>query len=193
MPNRPKPIRVKVDFSPLNKFRSQMKRDLRRSSDGPVRRGLRQVATRYMGFVRTLFVKRSQGNGEWEPLKPSTVKRRRKGGKKRGGNNSPTVNQAATGGSVAILRDTSTLFSALGAQSKASLKQDTVNGVMVGIKDGVQHKSGNATIADIARYHHLGSGDLPERKIFEDPDKQTTQAMVEIMGRAARKLMKDSQ
>lgn len=82
---------VSWDFGPLKKFEAQIRADLRRSGNGPVRRAIRQWGHRYLAFTRERYVRNSRGGGEWKPLAESTKRRRRSG---RGS------------GSPAILRDT---------------------------------------------------------------------------------------
>jgi len=165
-------IHVVIDFKGLKKFSKQIASDLRNKANGPIRKAIRQWAARYRTFLRDRFVKFSRGGGNWKPLKRK---------RKRGSLNS-----------VAILRNTGTMFSAFQPvfQSKpGQLQQDITFGVRVGYGGPGRHKKGGtATIADIAAFHQVGVGFLPVRKIIVLPDSQVISKMSEDMKQGLIKL-----
>ena len=174
--------RVTVNIRPLRKFAHAIERG------GPdVRDAQRQWAARYMGAMRRRFVKLSRGGSDhlgkrWEPLAASTVRRRRKGGRRRGGVNQVRVSPRRTGGNVAILRDTSTLFTALDLGAPDAAFSHIKKGVRVGL---------SGQIGRIASYHQAGgrrgNWRLPQRKIFTVPDRQTVKNMAQDMARALQR------
>lgn len=197
--------RVKVDFSPLNRFVGALRRDLRRAGNGPIRKALRQWGFRFLGFIRKRFVRLSRGgafNGDrWKELAPGTVAQRRfKGGltigqaRRRKPKQAAAVDAAA--GSVAILRNTGTLFNALNPGAPGSEFKDIDGGVRVGFGGPAKHPGGRASIADVARFHHRGintrSGKV-SRRIIVEPDQQTVNAMGQDMTRALVELGEQSE
>lgn len=168
--------RVKINMKPLERFKGQINRDLRRRSNGPVRKALRQWGHRYLGFTRERFVRMSRGG--WAPLAASTIKARRKG---------------AGSGTPAILRDTGTLFGALSPGTPGNRFKDIENGVSIGYGGRSSHPDGQATIADIARFHQTGAGNLPKREILVEPDRTTKARMLQDMRRAVREVMRREQ
>lgn len=67
---------VHVNLSRLTRFREAIARDLRQSGNGPIRKGLKQWAAIYRGFVQERFARMSHGG--WAPLKKSTMLSRAK-------------------------------------------------------------------------------------------------------------------
>lgn len=172
---------VRVDLGPLRKFEAAVGR-----ADGPVRAAMKQWAARYRGFLQERFVKFSRGGGDWKPLAESTLARRRKG---RG-------SSRFAAGTVAILRDTGTLFASLDPVFRSAPgqleKQDSF-GVDVGFGGPQLHPSGQGvTVADVASFHQTGGPRLPKREIVVDPDARTLAAMKTDMERALRRLAKET-
>lgn len=162
--------RVRLNVNGLNRFGREVRRSF---GGGPIDAMYKKWGARYLAFVRRRFVKFSRGGGDWAPLDPQTVKRRRKG-KGRGG--------------AATLRDTGTLLTALTVGSPGNLFKRTSRGIRVGFGGPSRHPDGKATIADIARFHDAGSGDLPQRSIIVAPDAPTITRMNADAAAAGRAL-----
>ncbi len=169
---------VRVNNDPLRNVLSDIRRGLIAGGDpNEVRGMLRKWGTRYLGEMERRYAKFSRGGGDWPALKPSTVRTRRRGGKKRGGVNKPKVNTRRTGGKVAILRDTNTLFAAMRRGNPGNVFKDIYRGITVGVGP-TRHPGGKATIADIAGFHNRGAGHLPRRRIFVQPSSATRRGML---------------
>ena len=175
---------VKLDMRPLKRFAAEVRRDLRTNGSGPVRQMLRQWGRRYLGFTKKRFLKPSRGGGDWKALAPSTIRGRRK---PRG--TTARSKTRRTGGKAAILRDTGTLVAALSVGGRGNMFKDIANGIRVGFQGGVKHPSGKATIAEIAVFHNVGGGKVPQRAILVEPDRATIRAMEQDGVRAVRKLL----
>lgn len=72
-------ITVKIKLRRLERFKSQVAADLQNSTQGPVRKALKQWAVRYRSFLQERFDAYSKGGGDWPPLSPATIARRRSG------------------------------------------------------------------------------------------------------------------
>lgn len=95
--------------------------------------------------------------------------------------------QTVSATSVAILRDTSSLFNALAPVITApagSVNKIIPGGIEVGYGGASQHNSNGITIAELAYWHQTGAGNLPVRQIIVDPDSATILGMVTDMQRA---------
>lgn len=143
---------LKMDLRKLRKFSRQL--------SGPAAAPLfRQWGVRYSAFIRRRFVRMSGGG--WTPLAESTKAGRRKGGK-----------------GAKILRDTGTLLGALTIRAPGNLFRIVKHGLIFGFGGGGKHPDGKATIAQIARWHDKGSGNLPQRQIIVEPDTKTIRGML---------------
>jgi len=162
---------VKINLDGLRRFRSLLDRDLRGSSNGPIRAAFRQWAARFRSFVQERFV--AKGGGDWLPLSPETLARRRGGGV-----------------DAAILRDTDTLFMAMTPAfgRPGGIQEDVSYGITVGYGGPARHPKGKATIADIAHFHQSVGGNLPVRKIIVPPNQHVQDQMAADMERAIRRL-----
>lgn len=117
-------------------------------------------AVRYRSFTQKRWDRFSKGGGDWAPLKS-----------RRG----------------SILRDTSTMFNTMAPIISApagSINKLIKDGIEVGFSGSQTHKSGKATIAQIAFWHQTGAGNNPERKIIVPPDANTLDAMRKDMQKA---------
>lgn len=148
--------------------------------------------TRYLSDTRRRFQINSRGGGDWESLAPSTIQARRAGRtarKRRTGRGYRKTGPAAS--SVAILRDTNTLFGALSIGGRGNLFKYLCYGVRVGFDGKVKHEEGGrASIRDIAIFHQKGEGSLPKREILHWSDdtfrrfmRQTLADNIEKIGR----------
>ncbi len=119
-------------------------------------RVLKVWARIYQGYVLTRFNTFSRGGGDWAPLSPATLAKRRKGSGK---------NPAA------ILADNGDLRTALLPGINPGWQQTTGPWrLTLGFGGPAAHSGGGqATIADIANFHHAGSGNLPQRQIIVQP------------------------
>lgn len=168
---------VRLNLKPLKRFAAAVSADLRLTGNGPVRRAMRQWAARYRSFAQQRFDVYSKGGGDWAPLKESTKRRRRKARKGR-------IRGATR--SFSILRDTGLMFQALNpvwSRKPGALQKDISFGVRVGYGGSAKHPGGKASIADIARFHDTGAGNLPKRLIIDSPDAKTVAAMAGDMER----------
>lgn len=164
---------AKLNLKPLDDFAEAIDRALAGSGRGPMLDAIKQWGAIFRGWSRERFAKLSKGGG-WEPLKPSTIKGRRKGKSRsvsvgRGGGT-----EDLSGGGVAILWDTGTLIGALDAHlniASGGFQKQIRNGIRVGYGGSAKHPKGKGTIAMIANAHQTGAGNLPERKIIEEPPK----------------------
>lgn len=86
--------------------------------------------------------------------------------------------QAGVAARPAILRDTGTLFGAMQAGHAGNVFEDIPGGVRVGIGGPAPHPGGS-TIADIARYHQLGTTRMKARPIMVQPTGKLHQEMSE--------------
>lgn len=176
---------VTVNLRGLKRFQRQVDAALTGGGGGPIGDAFKQWAARYRGFIQQRFAKLSKGGGGWPPLKPATIARRR-GGKKVGKRVRTAKGlQAMT--RAAILRDTGTLFAAVNPTfmgSPGQLETRIRYGIRVGYGGPQRHPSGRATVADIARFHQVGAGNLPKREIMVDPDNQLLTQMAADMQRA---------
>lgn len=168
---------VKMNLRPFLKLKDMM------TLRSPTRKIIfKQWAFAYRVFARRRFNVFSRGGGDWPPLKKSTIAGRRVG--KRIGQ---------VGRRVSILRDTGTLLAALEprmSRPPGLLERIFSEGVEVGFGGPARHPKGRATIADIARFHDAGEGNLPERKIIADPDHKTMRKMADIVVMHTRRITK---
>lgn len=151
--------RVRLNIRGLKRFGREVRRSF---GSGPIDSMYKKWGARYLAFTRRRFVKFSRGGGNWAPLDEKTVKQRRKG---RGR------------GRPATLRDTGTLLNALTVGAPGNMFRRTSRGIRVGFGGPARHPDGKATIADIARFHDAGAGDLPQRRIIVVPDAPTIARM----------------
>lgn len=185
-------FQVRTDTSPLREAVMLINRGLEEATDtGPFGAMRRQWAARYSAWIREVFVRNSLGDGDWPPLKASTLLRRRHG------KNKVRVVRRSKRGNIlwkpsvrtAILRDTGVLFGALIVGAYGNETAPIQGGIMFGFSDLPHDKSGTS-VAKIASYHQSGGGTLPQRKILrgtDEIDPSVLRAMAEDAGRAAMK------
>ncbi|MEM7227253.1 MAG: hypothetical protein AAF432_00415 [Planctomycetota bacterium] len=172
----------------LKGMKRQLAAGLRTGGSGsPVRAMLRQWGTRYARQVRSDFDRNSKGGGDWQRLRPSTVRGRRKGGARRGG---VTRVRGKRQRRSAILVDTGLLKAGLRRGQPGNLFRDVPRGIRVGFTEN-RHPGGKS-YAQIADYHHRGAGRLPRRRIFRKPDSTTAQGMKRDARGALRRMMREN-
>ncbi len=167
---------VTLSISGLEKFTKQIESD----TSPALKKTLKQWGARYRGWVTRRFIKFSKGQGNWPPLKLSTILRRKKGKGK--------------SGTVAILRDTGQLLQALAPMlgQPGQLERYEGFGVVLGYNDSAMHMGSKVTIGDIAAFHNYGMGNNPVRLILEIPDPETLKKMAEDAERNFSKEAKDN-
>ena len=183
---------VRVNLKPLERFASSVQAALAQGgSNSPMRKAIRQWGVICRAWTLERFDKFSKGGGDWDKLKPSTIRGRRKGkGRKvktTTGGKGKARNVAQ--GTVAILADTGTLKGALEPtidRSSGALELFIENGIRVGYGGQARHESGDGTIAMIARVHQTGNPgkNLPARPIIVDPPESVVQDMADVTERA---------
>jgi hypothetical protein len=144
----------------LSKFTKRL-----RSDPALSRRVTNVWAARYRGFVWSRFARFAAGGGNWKPLSAATLARRRKGSGK---------------GSPAILRDKGQLFNALDPNITNGAGRYTKHipfGVEIGYGGSAKHEGGSATVAQIAKWHNDGAGNLPQREIIVAPPLELITSM----------------
>ena len=177
---------VNVDFRGLERFSAEIKRGLASPAKGnPIRNALDQWGVRYLAFTKRRFVKFSRGSGDWPALKEATVKRR-----KRPKGKTARSKTRRTGGRVAILWNTKTLLGGLDIGNAGNLFKHLLHAVRVGFSGTKRHPGGRASVADIAAFHNLGEGDVPQRAILVKPDQPTINGMQRDMARAFGRLLR---
>ncbi len=179
---------VRIDIGPLRAFANEL-HDAPRT--GPVDTMLKQWGSRYLAFLRRRFTAFSTGGGDWPDLAPSTKKarrgpQRRKKARRKSGSAKTTTR--GSGQRFAILRDTGTLLAALNVGAPGNKCDRVPNGIEAGFGGPARHPKGKATIADIARFHNEGSGDLPQRRIIVPPNNETVEGMRQDAVRACTAL-----
>ncbi|RLC38157.1 hypothetical protein DRH27_02965 [Candidatus Falkowbacteria bacterium] len=141
--------------------------------------------TRYLSETRKRFKKNSDGGGEWQRLKPATIAGRRKG--KRRGRSSRGLASRSGGGNVKILQNYGILFKALSVGQPGNLYRLLRRGIRVGFGGPAKHPDGKATIADIAKFHNVGKGNNPKRRILHPPSRELRAFMRMTLARAIDK------
>lgn len=168
---------VKMNLRPFLKLKDMM------TLRSPVRVTIfKQWAFIYRVFARRRFNVFSKGGGDWPPLARSTIAQRRVGKRTK-----------KVGRRTSILRDTGTLYAALEprmSRPPGALEKIFREGVEVGFGGPARHPKGRATIADIARFHDAGEGNLPEREIIADPNRKTMRKMADVVIMHARRITK---
>ena len=147
---------VKFDLTGLN----NLKKFGHASSDGS-RRGMNVIAHVYLSFIRTRYNKFSRGGGNWKPLKAATIKAKK---------------------STTILKDNGILFNALTPNANGNLLE--VRGgkrVRVGFSNATYAGGGGVTYQQLAAFHDEGAGNLPQRKIFVEPDDKAKARMRKVL------------
>jgi len=173
------------DLRRFDKFRKSVTRAEKNAILQPV---FKKWAVRYLAWTKRLFVKNSQGGGEWPALKPSTIAQRRAGRTRQKRKRGRGYRKRGPASKVAILRDTGTLFKALSLGAPGNLFKYIRNGCRVGFGGPAKYPDGKATIADIAKFHNAGKDKLPKRQILHKPDDTLTRQMMQDLKTGIDKL-----
>lgn len=173
------------DLRKFHKFR----RIVNAGSRGPFKPMFNRWGVRYLSWTRRMFVEKSRGGTadgvSWPKLKYVTYRRasgtnlrRTRGGTRHGRRSQSRIKTSRASGSVAILRDTGTLFKALTPGSPGNLFKYLWDGVRIGFGGPAKHPDGRATIRDIAVFHDTGKGNLPKRQILHRPNQDLVRKMM---------------
>lgn len=197
---------VKIPVAELQHFASTVNAGLTGGGKGgnPVRDALLVWAEMYRSDMKERYVAKSRGSGDWPALKKATIARRRKGKgrqvkfRRKYGKSYQT--KEVKQGAVAILIDKSILIRGLDPQlnpGKGGEQFFIPGGIRVGYGGAAKHEEGDSsgkkpTIAQIARWHQTGAGNLPERKIIEEPSSITKKQMASVMQAAIQKAWNQS-
>jgi hypothetical protein len=171
--------------------------------DGPWFDTMRkQWLSRYGTYVRRRFISNSLGEGgDWAPLALATILARRSGGSFAGVRRARKAGTAKgrdtrgggglvdSGRAVSTLRDTGTLYRALAFKGRGNVSEDTPLGVEFGfaaIPHAARKGGANKSIAQIARYHDAGGGNLPQRRILWQPDAALLSSLARDAARAVK-------
>lgn len=134
---------------------------------------------------RTAMIRRwnqyAGGGGDWPPLRPATIRRRRN--KKKG-----SIRILVDTG---ILRDALTPVATLHKGKPGAYTKLIPGGVRVGFGGPDRHREAGASIARMAYWHHMGSGNLPERKLMVSPDKELQDKMRGDVERVFARIKRD--
>ena len=190
--------RTVINVKGLEKMSRSISMGLRSTASSPIRDTFRQWSFRYRAEMQERYDRFSKGGGDWEDLKPETKARRRhgKGGRFQRGGKALARAESSGGGSISILRDTNTLFTAFSPtfmHLPGQLEKHVPFGVVVGYGGPASHPEAKMTVARLAEIHHGGEGRNPERKLLVEPSMKTQKAMAGDMERALKKIISQSQ
>ncbi len=123
----------------------------------------------YSSFIRRRFVRMASGGSDEHGRWPRLKKPRAAQGKRKGKADIP-------------LRDTDSLYNALVIGAAGNITRPLKNGILFGFGGPARHPGGGkASIADIAKYHDAGDGNLPVRQIIVPPDEPTVGQMAAVV------------
>ena len=182
---------VRLNLKPLDAFAEAIDRALNGSGRGPMLKAIMQWGAIFRGWARERFERFAKGGGDWDALKPSTIRGRRKGKSRKVTVTRGDETSALSLGGASILWDTGTLIGALEPTldvSSGGFQEQIRGGLRVGYGGSARHESGGGTIAAIARYHQEGNtaNNLPARPIIVEPSPTGTcmSKIVEVTERA---------
>lgn len=137
---------------------------------GPVLEMLFEVQEAYEEVVLEEFDRNSTGGGDWEPIAWETAQRK---------------------GHTDILVDSYAMRQGLegGIGLVATLRAGGGFEVQMGFTNKSRHPDAGMTIADLAAIHHLGLGNVPERRILLPPNMKGARKMMNSMTKLAAKVM----
>ncbi len=159
-------VNISTDLAPLRHFGKEVRNGLR-GMPGPIDDLFKLIGQAYLSFAQRRYNRFSRGGGDWPPLKAATIKRRRRGPRKKS--------------ATAILRDTGTLFNALGRGSPGNVFKRTRRGILVGIGGGATHPDDKKlTVGKLAEYHNFGMGKNPKREIVPEELDPQARAVIQL-------------
>lgn len=133
--------------------------------DALISKLLSQWAMRFRAWAQERFL--DEGDGSWPDLQDATIEE-----KDRHGSRHPT----------SILRDWDFMFHSLDAMftgRDGQYERQYNLGVEVGIGGEETHPDSLLTIGEIAAIHHMGEGDMPRRRVLEEPPGDVISGMIE--------------
>ena len=164
--------RVTIDLRGFKRFQRILK-----SNRGEVTEAYNDWAKYYAEFTRKRFNRMSRGGGSWRRLKPATIRAKRREGwpwPKRILIRSKKMRDSLR---PRFIRRTSTVKK---------------RGIGMEISYGTKLKyRGGPRVSQVMKYHQMGGGNLPRRKIFINPDAETQKKMAKRMERAMKKIAKN--
>lgn len=173
---------TKVNFSGNGEIAREMKKGLQDTTYNP--RNPYSVAFKKFGevyrqYLRKEFNANKDGGGRWAPIKKSTIRWRKwKHGIKH----------------KKILYVTRTLYRLTVKKytpAYGQYEKRTKYGITVGSGGRAKHPDSRLSIHHLVKIHAKGLGrNLPERKIFVDPDQATINKMDALMQDAHRRVVK---
>lgn len=203
-------VSTSLNVRGLTRFKSQVATGLRTHS-GPFGEMFTKWAAIYAAFTRRRFNQFSRGGGNWQPLRPSTIRARagaargRKGkgggsGKGLGARSSLALTRRGAlvnaGRTVSILRDKGILFNAISIGATGNYVGRVPRAVIYGFAPvphtGRRQSKRVATIQKIAHWHNIGAGRNPRRVILANPDRSTRTQLTSAMRAAVRKIMQQA-
>jgi hypothetical protein len=213
------PVRVTLNLKGLAAFRVHLEEAASSPGGGFLRDAWIQVAVRYRAFLQERFSLYSKGGGNWKPLAESTIKGRtrapitrlnlavRQGLRLTAEQYAKRLTAARRKAAkhwkkyqegeakFAILVDTGLMFAALNpifTDAPGQYQEETPGGIAVGFGGPERHPDGGPTIADIARFHNDGGGNLPQRKIVVPPTEDVKDAMVTYLQRGMNRYLRNT-
>lgn len=166
----------------LNKTRLQLDAELRRilnwgRNEKDVSSMLRECAKVYREWVADRFLEQSQGGGDWEPLKPTTVAQKKRKGSRHPSHilyDSGKLHEAIKTETILGFRD----FPHYGMGVKKTISRIKPS-ISIGI--GLMKYPNGKTTEDIAEIHQYGTKHLPARPIFVPPPPEVMEAMASVV------------
>lgn len=140
----------RLDTSAFNRFVDALSSAVEPTNPSPVQDGLLAASNEYMSSERTRFSFASHGDGTWQELAESTIKKRVSKGQEE---------------PLTILHDKGDLELSLHRGAENHVLQVTANGVIEGTEDPT------------ARYHQDGTDRMPARPILVAPTAEALDAM----------------
>lgn len=133
----------------------------------------------YRRYLHNRFKRNSRGGGEWAPLSERRIRKK---------------------GHSRILIETNTLINAVDPDiynAPGSFARRQGNGLIVGFGGTIVHptaaKSGRSTtIEQIAGFHQVGGGKLPQRRIIVAPDRATIDEVTKVVNSAVQDIIKEA-
>jgi len=127
------------------------------------------AANRYLKYLKTRFISFSAGRGDWDPLKPDTIRIKTK----RGVRGNPSW----------ILRESDTLLNSLG------IKKETGR-IRVGLTRYRAHPRFNGTSIMLRKIHQYGDGVVPQRIIVPVIASNTRRQIVDDIKKEYNKIIR---
>ena len=183
--------KIRFNLKPIQYVARELRKEIANGVAGPAQDMLKQWGSRYLSFTKKRYY--SMARGGWPRLAASTIKQRKRGSGR--GSPTPLINKRF-------------LVKGLQRGTPGNLFKYIPNGVRVGYSSSTRHprakgekdttthpraKGAQATFGNIAKWNEAGSGNLPKRVIFVDPDLQTIRGMQRDVTQAIASLGRQAQ